>query len=495
MQPAGTDVDAAPEDLVLRVDRGRNTEELRRNGSGLCRGVQFFFLLRVAVLLVLMLVAVATSLLAMDRLGRDAHTLQQQALPRFLTASRLSQDALTLTTLTLAVAGARAESEQQTLQDRIADRAGLVLRHLDDLRGLGLEPARLERLEKDCQAVLEGAEALMGARRAELRLTQAGGRPDVLLEERRYNLGLRQERLAQAFATTVSQLSNELEAELRAQQEVGAELRARLQLAVALTSVALLFGALWVVVAVRRRLVLRLRRLGQVMGHWQRTGRPDLLPEIHTASARRDEIDALAEVLVTLMAQIEHRTQRLEHQAGTDPLTGLQNRRRFEQRAEQVLTRSLETGRPVALLALDLDRFKAINDHFGHAAGDEVLSVLAHLLRRSLRDEDLAARSGGEEFLVLLPETASEPAVTIAERIRMAMGQHRFSFDPEQPPLQVTVSLGVACLQTGDTLPAFIERADQLLYAAKRAGRDRVVAQAWGGEPVPADEGLTDPSG
>lgn len=157
--------------------------------------------------------------------------------------------------------------------------------------------------------------------------------------------------------------------------------------------------------------------------------------------------------------------------AVTDPLTGLFNRRY----AARHLERTARTGRPFAVLVLDVDRFKEINDRHGHAAGDDVLRALAKRLRAGLRDVDMLARIGGEEFLVILPETRPRGARRVAERLRRLVARTPFVLAGGAERTLVTVSVGLT--DGGSDVPSLdglIARADEALYAAKAEGRNRV---------------------
>ncbi|MBI3285816.1 MAG: GGDEF domain-containing protein [Burkholderiales bacterium] len=167
--------------------------------------------------------------------------------------------------------------------------------------------------------------------------------------------------------------------------------------------------------------------------------------------------------------------QQIEALANRDALTGCFNRRYFMEQATRLLKQGQRSGLPTSLLMLDIDHFKSVNDRYGHAAGDLALRAVAQRLGATLRETDLAARIGGEEFVVLLPDTAREPALTAAERLRLAIQDAGVSVPGLPEPLRVSASLGVALtLADGDTLDALLERADQALYAAKRGGRNRV---------------------
>ncbi len=157
----------------------------------------------------------------------------------------------------------------------------------------------------------------------------------------------------------------------------------------------------------------------------------------------------------------------------TDPLTGLYNRRHFFEQAVREFARARRYERPLAAIMLDLDRFKRVNDTYGHAVGDQVLQAVARICRRELRQIDLLARYGGEEFVALLPESELVEAGQVAQRLcdRMAAA----IFDTNAGPVKLTVSLGVAALDHDCAeLDDLLKRADRALYAAKEAGRNRV---------------------
>jgi diguanylate cyclase (GGDEF)-like protein len=167
---------------------------------------------------------------------------------------------------------------------------------------------------------------------------------------------------------------------------------------------------------------------------------------------------------------IDVQQRRLEAQAVTDPLTGLLNRMLLHDTLEQAIQQNARTGAAMTLVTLDLDHFKQVNDRFGHDAGDAVLQGVGGLLRKRLRRVDRLFRIGGEEFLVLLFATDADNARRVAESLRAAIAAHPFV--PDHP---VTASIGLAALRPGDDWKAWMKRSDDNLYAAKSAGRDRVV--------------------
>jgi diguanylate cyclase (GGDEF)-like protein len=182
-----------------------------------------------------------------------------------------------------------------------------------------------------------------------------------------------------------------------------------------------------------------------------------------------------------LQEEIENRKQALavaELEASTDSLTGLLNHREFFRQAENCLVSARREGTGIAILMLDVDYFKTINDSYGHAAGDGVLITLSSRLRRFLRSNDLIGRIGGEEFCILLSGVSSVTARCIAERIRK--GIEKQPFRVSETPVQVTVSLGLAAYTHGEAdhslaINQLIANADQALYEAKHTGRNRVI--------------------
>lgn len=171
-------------------------------------------------------------------------------------------------------------------------------------------------------------------------------------------------------------------------------------------------------------------------------------------------------------------TQTIE-MAVTDGLTGLHNRRYLDSHLQTLFDRAVGRRRPLSVMITDLDRFKAINDTFGHDGGDDVLREFAQRLRKNVRGIDLACRYGGEEFVVVMPDTEPQVAEKVAERIRAEIAQAPFSVGSDGQTVEVTVSVGVSSLRRGaDTVEALMKRADVALYEAKSGGRNRVVAKA-----------------
>ena len=168
--------------------------------------------------------------------------------------------------------------------------------------------------------------------------------------------------------------------------------------------------------------------------------------------------------------------QELERQATIDALTGISNRRTLLDLVTRAIALAHRHQHPLALLLIDADHFKRINDVYGHAAGDAALQTLVAALQCSLRGEDLLGRLGGEEFVVVLPEADQAAAHASAERLRVAVENAEFSTRHQSIPLRV--SIGIALIGDGDDFASMLHRADQAMYAAKRAGRNRVARPA-----------------
>jgi len=172
-----------------------------------------------------------------------------------------------------------------------------------------------------------------------------------------------------------------------------------------------------------------------------------------------------------LAARTDLDLTRLRRSAGesrTDALTGIGNRRAIDERLGEEIDRANRYGHPLSLLMIDIDDFKLVNDRLGHAAGDQTLQAVSSTIERSIRTIDIAARYGGDEFVVILPETHLDGAAIVAERIRVATTEN-------ESPLPVTVSVGAAELLVPESSPApLLDRADTALYRAKRSGKNRV---------------------
>jgi diguanylate cyclase (GGDEF)-like protein len=189
----------------------------------------------------------------------------------------------------------------------------------------------------------------------------------------------------------------------------------------------------------------------------------------------REELGQIARSFDEMAEALQRRERELREQAITDPLTGLYNRRRLDELLPRELARAARAGESVAVIIVDLDRFKRINDEFGHETGDRVLTAVGELFRTKVRGSDIACRYGGEEFALVLHETGREAARRRAEDLRAAINRLHL-VQPGQRAFRITASLGVALFpQHGEDPDDLLRAADEALYAAKGAGRNRVV--------------------
>ena len=193
-------------------------------------------------------------------------------------------------------------------------------------------------------------------------------------------------------------------------------------------------------------------------------------PNMYTNSDRETLELLAANVAIAIEnARLFDEVQKL---AITDPLTNLNNRRKFEELATKEFERSIRYNRPLCVIMIDLDQFKQVNDTYGHLIGDHVLASLADLCKKNLRNIDILARYGGEEFIIVLPETTATQALISAERLRRDCEEN--AVETVQGPIKFTISLGLAELnKTCKTLEELVDRADQALYESKRTGRNK----------------------
>jgi len=195
-------------------------------------------------------------------------------------------------------------------------------------------------------------------------------------------------------------------------------------------------------------------------------------------SAIQTDITEEKNTLLQLEREVERRKAaeaEYRYLANHDSLSGLHNRRYFLEKAGEEMRRGLRYGNPLSLLLVDFDNFKAINDDYGHEAGDKVIVAFGQLCKELMREHDLVARLGGEEFVVLLPETPMDEAMTVADRLRETF--QKLPIEAGPGTLNVTASIGVAeATPEKDSLQSLINRADGALYEAKQAGRNRIVA-------------------
>lgn len=210
--------------------------------------------------------------------------------------------------------------------------------------------------------------------------------------------------------------------------------------------------------------------------------------DIQIPTIGKDELGELQEAFNEMSRELDVERKRLRSESQSDGLTGLFNMRYFRMQLVEEFSRSQRYSRPLTLLMLDVDHFKAYNDRNGHPAGDIVLKEVSRILIRNVRGTDIVARYGGEEFVVLLPETPLDAGMSVAEKIRKAVEDHYFPFAGSKTGERLSVSIGVASYPdvrvTSDQ--DLVESSDKALYAAKRAGRNRVFASSAQGQVLAA---------
>jgi diguanylate cyclase len=204
-----------------------------------------------------------------------------------------------------------------------------------------------------------------------------------------------------------------------------------------------------------------------------------LIAETQRVAARNEQLEAK---LSRSSGEIEELRQDLavvRQEAMTDALTGIANRKSFEQSLRRAASDALESGEPLSLLFIDIDHFKRFNDTYGHQIGDQVLRLVARTLTDCVKGRDTTSRYGGEEFAITLPQTRLVDAAVLAEQIRQTMMRRKIVGKASGEDYgNVTLSIGVASYVPGETLSATMERADAALYCAKRRGRNRVIAES-----------------
>jgi len=201
-----------------------------------------------------------------------------------------------------------------------------------------------------------------------------------------------------------------------------------------------------------------------------------------TRPVDKNELLARARTQVRRRRYTDHLRDNVQHSieaAITDGLTGLHNRRYMESHLQTLAEQAATRSKPLALMILDIDFFKSINDTYGHDCGDDVLREFAVRIRKSIRGIDLACRYGGEEFVIVMPETDMHVASMVAERLRRSIAGEPFSIDRGNKRIEVTISIGLATLEKkGEPIADVLKRADVALYRAKHDGRNRVVSAA-----------------
>jgi len=210
-----------------------------------------------------------------------------------------------------------------------------------------------------------------------------------------------------------------------------------------------------------------LRELTITAQHWESTIARERIEQVRTGYF---EAEQLRQAMLEGLGRLHRRLRKLNRESITDPLTGLTNRRG----KRLALSEWEAQQRPFAVIVIDIDHFKQVNDTHGHEVGDQVIQFAGQLMRRVSRNDDLLCRVGGEEFMMLLPDTSLETAAQVAERLRRCFAQ-----EPSPTGEPISISAGVARWHGGGSLSSALTRADEALYQAKRSGRNRIVT----GEP------------
>lgn len=204
-----------------------------------------------------------------------------------------------------------------------------------------------------------------------------------------------------------------------------------------------------------------------------------ILDETHKVQEQNNALQGQLQQSSGEISELRGNLEEMRREAMTDGLTGIANRKYFDEAFRHAATAAMENGEDLSLLLLDIDLFKKFNDNFGHQLGDQVLRLVARALTDNVKGRDLAARYGGEEFAVILPTTALKHAVIVADQIRKAVASKKIIKKSSGEDLgKITVSVGVAQFVPGEPLEDLITRADVALYAAKDQGRNRVSASS-----------------
>ena len=187
------------------------------------------------------------------------------------------------------------------------------------------------------------------------------------------------------------------------------------------------------------------------------------------------------------ITQLRQNLEDTRLEAMTDALTGLYNRKFFDTALSQYARSAADAGTPVSLLMLDIDNFKAFNDTYGHSLGDVVLKQVAHCLKACVKGRDITARFGGEEFVILLPDTGVQNAITVAEQVRKTVASKKIVMRSTGKSLgRITLSVGVAQHRPPEDTALFLQRADAAMYVAKKNGRNRVAKADDSAKPIAA---------
>jgi diguanylate cyclase len=228
---------------------------------------------------------------------------------------------------------------------------------------------------------------------------------------------------------------------------------------------------------------IQIEAFGEVSSQVQASSDPRpiierLVTELSRATARATALEINFEASSQELDKIRDSLKESEARSNTDALTGLANRRSFDEFLRSAQIVAMEKGEPLSVLLIDIDHFKKFNDSYGHQVGDQVLRLVSKVLQENVRDQDLAARYGGEELFAVLPGADLDACAAAAERIRRRISEARLTRRTTgQEISSVTVSIGVAQFKLAESADAMIERCDRALYQAKRSGRNQTVTE------------------
>lgn len=436
------------------------------------RSVFGYIFLRALLVLLLFLGLGVAATVTTWRLAGEARTLSENHLPILQAASRLLLDAVAMNDLATRFLVTETPSELASMADRAFSRARAVEDSLSALDALGLNGEVVARVRANHTEAVTSLHNLYTLSELLLRDPEAQG--NWRLEDRRRNLVQRQEVLGSETITLISTLIVQAEQAMWAHEHRSTRLGLMMVVGYGVATVlaALILATLYR--GFRNRILSRLLALKETMDGWQSHHRPDLLVRSGSGPAG-DELDAMAQSLEALIVAVDAKTGHLEKLALRDPLTGLLNRRAFGPRFHEEVARARRHGGSLCLLVGDIDHFKRINDTYGHQAGDLALQQVATLWQAALREIDVCARLGGEEFVALLPETPLERGAEVAERLRQKVRTAPVDLGGGQI-VTLTISIGLAAFHSGENEADLFARADAALYDAKNNGRDRVMA-------------------
>ncbi|HHL39659.1 MAG TPA: diguanylate cyclase [Deltaproteobacteria bacterium] len=367
---------------------------------------------------------------------------------------------------------------------------------------LTADPAERTRFDdglRDAESLLSRYGALAGSDRRLLddmrsrisELRTLGGEIFSLPPDRLDYASARLSRLNDASRTLLHRLriaGSEKEAELESRIERGQRVLTFVSRSMMAGAAAVLILGVLTILYLDRMVRIPVERLsdgvkGIGAGRWTKVEIDDDAEIGRLAEEFNAMVDRLSEYYEALESKVAERTReleeanrRLEILAVTDGLTGLYNHRYFYERLAQEFHRTVRYGRPLSFLMIDIDRFKEINDTHGHMEGDKILCELTRIIRRGVRETDIAARYGGEEFAVILPEIDKEGAAVLGERLRLMIENHDWRTVTAGLVERVTVSIGIASWpDDAENAQGLVAEADRALYEAKQKGRNRVV--------------------